>query len=149
MEGDRLRFCIHPSGITGALDREVAQAVGQVLLVEVEIYEVHPIIDIPGLGHIPISEDDLFVYLTNHCDAFLGFTLGSGVYDPWVTISRPYVLTRFVAVTTEQGPARLGDLASGGIVGTTMLTEGDAQVGAGASQRIASGVGSLIHILLF
>lgn len=130
MDGEMLRFCIHPKGITGDLDLAVAHAIGQTLLLEVEIYEVHPIIDIPGLAGIPISEDELFVYLTNHCDAFLGFTLGAGVYDPWVTISRPYVQTRFIAVTTEDGPSRLSDLPPGGIVGTTMLTEGDAQVGA-------------------
>src|SRR5690606_38492172 len=123
--GDLLRFCIYPDGVTADLDLAVANAIGQALLVEVEIYDVHPIIDIPGLSTIPISEDDLFVYLTNHCDAFLGFTLGAGVYDPWVTISRPYVQTRFVAVTMEDGPDRLSDIPPGGIVGTTMLTEGD------------------------
>lgn len=128
--GDLLRFCYYPPGITGNLDREVATAIGQALLVEVQLVEVSSRIDIPGLGSIPISEDELFVYLTNHCDAFLGFTLGAGVYDPWVTVSRPYVQTRFIAVTTEDGPARLGDLPPGSIVGTTMLTEGDNQVGA-------------------
>ncbi len=130
IDGELLRFCVYPAGITGDLDRSVALAIGETLLVEVELYEVTSRINIEGLGTIPISEDELFVYLTNHCDAFLGFTLGAGVYDPWVTVSRPYVRTRFVAVTTESGPARLGDLPPGSIVGTTMLTEGDAQVGA-------------------
>lgn len=129
LQGDRVRFCIYPDGLTGELDRQVALAIGETLLIETEIYEVSSFIKIPGLGTIPISEDELFVHLTNNCDAFLGFTLGTGVYDPWITISQPYVSTRFVAVTLDERLERLGDLPAGEVVGTTMLTEGDAQVG--------------------
>ena len=128
--GDRLRFCVYPHGLTGELDREVALAVADALLVEAEIYEVDSMIKVPGLSTIPISEDELFVHLTNNCDAVLGFTLGTGLYDPWLTASRPYVRTRFVAVTLGEDLRRLGELPPRAIVGTEMLTEGDAQVGA-------------------
>lgn len=128
--GDRLRFCVYPLGLTAELDREVARAIAGALLVEAEVFEVSSVIRVPGLSTIPISEEELFVHLSNNCDAFLGFTLGTGLYDPWLTPSRPYATTRFVAVTLDEQLRRLGDLPPGGVVGTEMLTEGDAQVGA-------------------
>lgn len=128
--GDVLRLCVYTEGLTAKLDLAVAQAVADALLLKPEIHEVTHFIKIPGYDAIPISEADLYVYLHNHCDAFLGFTLGPDIYDPWLTVTRPYVTTRFIAVTMDPELQRLGDLPSGAVVGTVMVSEGDVSVGA-------------------
>lgn len=127
--GDTLRLCVYPEGMTGELDAAVARAIGEVLLIDVELVEIDSAIDIPGLDIIPISEDELFIYLSNDCEAFLGFALATGVYDSWLTVTRPYVEARFVAVTTSSDIGSLGQVAAGGIVGTVMLSEADVSVG--------------------
>src|SRR5690606_18470763 len=79
LDGDTIRFCVYGGSAIGDYDRAVAQLLGDSLFLEVEIYEVEPPIVVPGMDTIPISLEDLFLMLTNECDAFMGLELASSV----------------------------------------------------------------------
>jgi polar amino acid transport system substrate-binding protein len=130
VDGNRIRFCIYENAITADLDRAIARAIGEVLLVEAVVVEISARIAVEGIDFIPISEDELFIYLNNDCDAFLGFLLASDAYPDWLTVTRPYVTTRFVAATRPGHVRSLDALPPGGIVATIMLSEADVQVAA-------------------
>lgn len=125
LEGDAIRFCVYDRAVTKALDVAVAQAIGDALLIRSEVVEVSTPIAVEGIDFFPFSEDELYIFLTNDCRAFLGFTLAANVYPAWLTFSRPYAATSFVAVAREGALPSLDALDAGGIVGTTMLSEGD------------------------
>src|SRR5690606_29338251 len=91
LDGDTIRFCVYGGSAIGDYDRAVAQLLGDSLFLEVEIHEVEPPIVVPGVDTIPISFEDLFLMLTNDCDAFMGLELASGVYPAWMNLTRAYL----------------------------------------------------------
>lgn len=125
MGGDRLRLCLYQDGMTAELDRAIAQAVGEVLLVDIELVEITTAITIQGLDIIPLPEERLVIHLANDCEAFLGVNVAPGAYPEWLTVTRPYVDTGFVAVARAGELDSLAALPAGGIVGTNMLSEAD------------------------
>jgi len=56
--GDTLRICIYPRSMTAAFDAAVARAVGELLLVNIELVEATSFISVDGLDFVPISEED-------------------------------------------------------------------------------------------
>lgn len=129
LEGDSLNFCVYADSVTVDLDKSVATAIGDALLLDIEIIPIEGAISIPGLDFVPLSEEELYIYLSNECDAFMGFSLAPAAYPEWLTFTRSYVQTDFVAFTHNSSIQKLSDLAPGGVIGTVMLTEGDAQIG--------------------
>lgn len=125
LEGDVLRFCVYERSVTANLDREIAHAIADALLVRAEVVDVGSAIDVDGIGFIPLSEEQLFIHLSNDCDAFTGFTLAPNVYPEWLTFSRSYVVTEFAALARPDGPDGLRDLVPGSLIATTMLSEAD------------------------
>ena len=128
LDGESLRMCVYDGGVSSRLDRRVAEAIGDMLLVNVDIVSVPSAIQVPGIEFVPISEDELYIYLSNDCDGFLGFALASDVYPDWLTFTRPYVSTSFSVLTTHEGYQRLGDVEPGRRIGTTLLSEADLQL---------------------
>jgi len=129
LEGDSIDFCYYTNSLTADLDIAVATSIGEILLLDTNIIPIDGAISIPGLDFIPLSEEELFMYLSNECDAFMGFSLAPGAYPEWLTFSRSYVDTRFVAFGRDTSVDSLSDLQAGDIVGTVMLTEGDTLLG--------------------
>lgn len=128
LEGDAIRFCVYDRAITLELDRAIAAAIGEALLVRSEIVEVSTPIAVEGIDFFPFSEDELYIFLTNDCQAFMGFTLAPNVYPNWLTFSRPYATTEFVAVARAGYLSALDSMPSGSVVGTTMLSEADVRL---------------------
>jgi|SRR5690554_748878 len=128
LDSDSIRFCYYPDGATAQLDILMADAIAGALLLNAELFAAKGPISIPGIDFIPISEDDLFLFLSNDCDAFMGFTLASGVYPEWLTFSRPYARTGFKAITRVGGIESLADLPPGSIIGTVMMSEFDMEL---------------------
>jgi polar amino acid transport system substrate-binding protein len=128
VDGELLRLCVYDDGVGGALDRRVAEAIGEMLLVEVRIVSMFSPIQVVGIEFVPISEDELFIYLNNDCDGVMGMVLAGDVYPEWLTFTRPYVTSGFVAVTIDAGLGRLADLPPGERIGATMLSEADLQL---------------------
>lgn len=125
IDGEHLRLCVYDDGLSAQVDRQVAQAIGDVLLVNVSIVSVPAAIRVPGIEFVPITEDELYIYLNNDCEGFMGITLAADVYPDWLTFTRPYVSTTFSVLTMDERVRRLGDLPPRQIIGTTMLSEAD------------------------
>ena len=125
IDGDTIRFCVYEDSAIGAYDRRVAQALGDSLFLEVKIVEVEPPITVQGLDTIPISLDDLFILLTNECDAFMGMELAPEVYPVWLTLTRAYFSAPYIGVVREGEYASLEQLPEQARVATQTLTTGD------------------------
>ena len=124
--GDSIRFCVHSEALIADFDRAIAAELGSILLLDVDYYEIIPPARVPSLDYrMPLSNAELFVFLTDNCDAFLGFTLAAGGYPDWMTFTRGYLRTRFVLAATDQGFNRMGDLPRDQPIGTRSLSQAD------------------------
>lgn len=125
LDDDTIRFCVYGDSAIGDFDRAVAQLLGDSLFLKVEFYEVKPPIGIAGMDTIPISIEDLFLMLTNECDAFMGLELASSVYPVWMNLTRAYLAAPYVTVVRAGEYADLSALPDKAKVATQTLTSGD------------------------
>jgi hypothetical protein len=126
LQGDRITFCLWPAtSPTAALDRAVAQAVGDILLVEVAFFEYRP-----GGDLLPDEFlEEVYIQLGARCNAIAGFALVTDSFPEWLVPTRPYLNAGYVAVVREDAPyQRLGDLPARAIVGSQAYTQGDLQL---------------------
>lgn len=129
LSGDSIRFCYYPFGPTAKMDVAVAEAIGDALLLSVEAVPVSTAIQMPGLDVIPMTPDDVFLFLTNDCDGFMGFTLAPNAYPEWLTFSRSYVESAYVAATLRPDLDSLSELKAGSIIGTLLMSDADSRLG--------------------
>jgi polar amino acid transport system substrate-binding protein len=126
VQGDTITFCIWPvHSPTAALDRRVAQAIGEVLLVDVALVEF------TARGDLPPDEflEEVYIQLGTQCDAIGGFILAADNYPEWLVPTRPYLYAPYLAIVREDSPyARLGDVPGGAIIGSQVYTQGDLQL---------------------
>lgn len=126
VQGDTITFCIWPvHSPTAALDRSVAQAIGEVLLVDVVLVEF------TARGDLPPDEfvEEVYIQLGTQCDAIGGFILAADNYPEWLVPTRPYLYAPYLAIVREQATyARLGDVPGGAIIGSQVYTQGDLQL---------------------
>ncbi len=134
LRGNTLSVCVWSVSPTVEVDKAVAQAIGETLLISTEIHEytnmnVH-------------SGDDLwesvYIQLAEQCDAIMGFTMTTQLNIEWLIPSRPYYEAPYVLVVREGEYARLGDIPAGKTVGTTQLTAVDEAMHAYQEARPAS-----------
>src|SRR6266699_1120388 len=66
--------------------------------------------EIPPLDYrLPLMLEEIYIQFAEQCDGFMGFTLAQG-YPEWMTITRPYLTTRTVLVTTSAAYRKLADV---------------------------------------
>ena len=126
-QGDRLVFCIHKDGLTAQFDRSVASQLADVLLLEADFYEVvPPLRPTPPLDYrLPLTEDQLFLIMTDRCEAFMNFSLAAGTYPEWMMLTRSYYRSGFVLAVTESDYEELADIPFDQPIGSRMLTSAD------------------------
>lgn len=125
---DEIIFCLNASSALVEMDRDIAQAIGDALLLNVRFYEVQtPFATDAYDFRIPLSERDLFVTITNHCQAFMGVRLSPGRIPQWMTISAPYYASRSVIVTADPAITGFADIAADADIGSRLGSPGDAQ----------------------
>lgn len=116
--GDVLSFCVWSVSPTVEVDRAVAGAIGDALMLRTEIYEFR--------STVVQSGDDLwenvFIQLAEKCDAVMGFTMTTTLNIEWLIPSRPYYEAPYVLVVREGTYGRLEDIPGGMTVGTTQMT---------------------------
>ena len=121
LQEDRITFCIWEVSPTSNLDRDVAQAIGSILLLEVELYVYE--------SRVPLLEDNfweaIFIHLAEHCDALMGFNIVPEGYPDWLIPSRPYYNGPHVLVVTNENYSRLGDIPNSEIVGSSVYSLAD------------------------
>lgn len=126
-EGSKLVFCINPQGVMAPFERDLAEAIGQSLLAEIEFYEVGagdwPTRPLPLDYRIVLTEQQMFIMLAQECDGFMGFLL-SPSNPTWMTISQPYLTARTVLATRSESAA-LADIPFGERIGVRMMAAGD------------------------
>jgi polar amino acid transport system substrate-binding protein len=119
LAGDALRVCISSDSLLAPLDRAVALAIGEVLLVDVTLVEIPTLRNLPVLDHrVTLSQTELFTVMNNECPVFAGFLLSTSGFADWLTITRPYLQTRSVFATTDPTITALDAMPAGARIGT-------------------------------
>lgn len=124
LDDDRLSFCLNTHSVLVEFDRAVAQAIADTLLLDAEFFEmVYPTAPYKYDYRVPLTESQLFVSITNHCDAFMGFRLTPDTPD-WLTVSRPYLESQMVFMSTNTDVRSFDDIAATGEIGVRMAGTG-------------------------
>ncbi|MCW5714701.1 MAG: transporter substrate-binding domain-containing protein [Bauldia sp.] len=118
--GNLLRFCYDENASTAAFDRAVGEEIGARMLVATEFVPIRAGYGIDGQYLL----EDLFVALTNNCDAMLGLSVFSG-YAVEFTVTQPYVHYDFVLGVVDPAYGRLLDIPAGARLGTQISTRGE------------------------
>lgn len=124
--GNSITFCYNPDGMAGAFEKELAETIGAVLLVDVELYAINnPQVRTHPLDYrLPYIPEQIFVLLAENCDAMLGYVLSRNAPD-WVLLSRPYLSTGNVLVTRNPALKALTDLPLDQAIGSRSLALSD------------------------
>src|SRR5690606_37292697 len=96
-----IQFCVNAGAETAPLDRAIGQALGDILLVDISFVDIQTDFTVNLDYIIPIDEQQLYIQLYSRCDAVLGYAYAPASLPPWLTISRPYAATGFVAVVLD------------------------------------------------
>lgn len=113
IDGERLRVCIDPRDPAATIDREIAEAIASVLLLELDVYLIPD-------TRVTAEFDDVYILLRGDCRVVFGFKLITGFYPDWVTATRAYYNANYVFLARSPAPARLGDLPAGTPVAATL-----------------------------
>lgn len=124
--GNSITFCYNPDGMAGAFEKELAETIGAVLLVDVALYAINnPQVRTHPLDYrLPYIPEQIFVLLAENCDAMLGYVLSRNAPD-WVLLSRPYLSTGNVLVTRNPELKALTDLPLDQTIGSRSLALSD------------------------
>lgn len=121
LQGNQITFCVWSVSPTTELDRRVGEEIGNALLADIAFYEFE--------DRIPLTSDDLweqvYIQLSERCDAVMGFSLISELAADWLIPTRPYYQAPFVLAVTDPGYERLGDIPPALPVGSVLYSEGD------------------------
>lgn len=124
-----IQFCVNAGAETAPLDRAVGQALGDILLADISFVDIETDFAVNLDYIIPIDEQQLYIQLYSRCDAVLGYAYAPASLPPWLTISRPYASTGFVAVVLDDaahaGIEAIGDLPRGVRIGGRLGSAGD------------------------
>ncbi|MCY1543277.1 hypothetical protein D9M68_790880 [compost metagenome] len=77
---------------------------------------------------IPFSSVELYVQVTNKCQALMGVRLSPGQMPEWMTVSAPYYRSRSVLAVTDAGLADFAALLPGQDIGSRLGAPGDTQL---------------------
>lgn len=122
LQGDDIRACVDDFSPGGAIDRAVAQAIGDALLLNV--------VFVPALRGFPLDGDgylaELQVHLNNDCDLFMGISVQpNSPFPDWALVTRPYARIPFVLAVTNPTYNKLADIPKGLFIGTALASLGE------------------------
>jgi polar amino acid transport system substrate-binding protein len=122
---DSLTFCVNPASPMAGFDRAVAQAIADVQLLDMTIHDVvYPTAPYKYDYRLPLSETELFVIITNNCDAFIGYRLVADSVPDWATVSRPYLESKVIFASRNLAYQSFGDLPAGEKIGVRLGSTG-------------------------
>lgn len=102
LAGDKVSLCINRDSVLAPFDRAVGEAVVGALLLKAEFVEIGTAYEAAPYDYrLALEQTDLFVAMTNSCDALMGYRLSAGALPEWMTVSAPYFYSRSVIATLE------------------------------------------------
>ncbi len=124
-QGDTMVFCVNEDSMMADFERDLAQEIGNALLLNVEIFDVNPRRPTPPLDYrLPLIPEELFLVLVDDCNAMFGFALSSG-YRDYIMFTRPYMETEYSVVVTSEQYDALTDIPRDERIGTRTMSNGD------------------------
>lgn len=132
VQGNNIRACVDDYSAGGKLDRAIAQAIGDMLFLEVEYKEALRGFPLDGDGYLA----ELQIQLNNDCDLFMGVVVQPNMPFPdWASITRPYAEVPFVLVTDKPEYDSLAEIPYGLIIGTSLASLGERVFATSVAQR--------------
>ena len=131
LQGNRIRICVHSAGLMAGFERAVAGEIAGALLVEAELYEFETMVQPPPLDYLmQLSDEELLILLTNHCDALIGISLVAGEGEEWLTYTRAYLETPYTLVArADRGYTGLLDVPRGEAIGARAFSLAQIRLG--------------------
>jgi polar amino acid transport system substrate-binding protein len=127
-QGNKLALCVNGAAMMASFDAALARELASALLLTAEVIEVKTWRPTEPLDYrLPLTLEEIYIQFAEQCDGFMGFTLAQG-YPEWMTITRPYLTTRTVLVTTSAAYRKLADVPVARPLGTRILGGVDGQV---------------------
>lgn len=128
LQGNQITFCINQAATLYNFDQQLGEAIAQTLLLKPRFVKV----TYAGFGLLDDGDlmTNLFVDLTNSCDAAIGFNLSAGGYPDWLGFTRAYSRIPYVLAVKNPAYKNLGDIPKGKAIGSGLSTSIDAFFGA-------------------
>ena len=127
-QGNKVALCVNGAAMMASFDAALARELASALLLTAEVIEVKTWRPTEPLDYrLPLTLEEIYIQFAEQCDGFMGFTLAQG-YPEWMTITRPYLTTRTVLVTTSPNYRKLADIPVNRPLGTRILGGVDSQV---------------------
>lgn len=129
LNDDDITVCLNKASALVELDRQVAQAIGDTLLLNVTFVElVSPVVPYKYDFRIPFPERGLYLEMTNKCQALMGLRLTAGGIPEWLTVSAPYYRSRSVFAVTDATQSDFAAFDIGQAIGSRLGAPGDTQL---------------------
>lgn len=134
LSGETLVACVYAESMLGAFNADVAEALGDALLLNVKVEPLDLLVPPEPLDYrIPLNEQELFLMMNGRCDIFMGFTFTTD-YPAWLRLSVPYFSSPTALLVREPSYRSLTDIPASRPLGTRIFSTTDYQLG----QYIAS-----------
>jgi len=127
-QGNKVALCVNGAAMMASFESALARELASALLLTAEVIEVKTWRPTEPLDYrLPLTLEEIYIQFAEQCDGFMGFTLAPG-YPEWMTITRPYLTTRTVLVTTSPQYRKLADIPPTRPLGTRILGGVDNQL---------------------
>lgn len=124
--GNSITFCYNPDGMMAEFEAELADIIGSVLLVNVEINPLDgSLIPTKPLDYrLPFLPEQIFLLLAEECDAIIGYVLSRSVPE-WVLLTRPYLSTPSMLIVKDTAINTIEDVPLDQVIGSRSLALSD------------------------
>jgi polar amino acid transport system substrate-binding protein len=120
-QGNKIALCVNGAAMMASFESALARELASALLLTPTVIEIKTWRPTEPLDYrLPLTLEDIYIEFAERCDGFMGFTLAQG-YPEWMTITRPYLTTRTVLVTTSAEYRKLADMPASRPLGTRIL----------------------------
>jgi polar amino acid transport system substrate-binding protein len=127
-QANKVALCVNGAAMMASFDMALARELANALLLTPEVIEIKAWRPTEPLDYrLPLLMEEIYVQFAEQCDGFMGFTLSQG-YPEWMTVTRPYLVTRTVIATNVPNVRKLADIPLNRPLGTRILGGVDNQV---------------------
>lgn len=121
LTGDTITFCVDPRDPAHEVDRAIAQAMADALLLKADFHVIEREL---------VTEDiqNVYIDLVNDCEVYLGFRLIAGTFPNWLTPTRAYYRTSYVVVVADPDWKDITDVPRSLALGSVAGSVGDVRL---------------------